>query len=93
MPPIVAQAIHQAITLGLSLREIRHAIEEMAIQIAVEHEDGNLQRAAHRLGVTDRTLQKRRAAEYRQIQSMMDGKTNWRPVVVASGSENGASDC
>jgi transcriptional regulator with GAF, ATPase, and Fis domain len=92
-PPIVAQAIHQAITLGLSLREIRHAIEEMAIQIAVEHEDGNLQRAAHRLGVTDRTLQKRRAAEYRQIQSMMDGKTNWRPVVVASGSENGASDC
>ena len=34
---------------------------ETAIRVALEQEDGNLHRAACRLGVTDRALQMRRA--------------------------------
>jgi hypothetical protein len=43
------------------LREIGRAATESAIRLAVANEDGNLQRAAKRLGVTDRALQMRRA--------------------------------
>lgn len=52
----------QAITLGVGLKEISQATVETAIRIAVESEQGNLQRAAKRLGVTDRALQMRRAS-------------------------------
>jgi transcriptional regulator with GAF, ATPase, and Fis domain len=64
-------AVRRAITAGAGLKEIRQAVEETAIQIAVENEDGNLQRAAEKLGVTDRTLQKRRAEKYQRLQSLM----------------------
>ena len=37
------------------------AAEDIAIRIATDQESGNLQRAARRLGVTDRTLQLRGA--------------------------------
>jgi transcriptional regulator with GAF, ATPase, and Fis domain len=70
----VEQAVRRAIGLGAGLKEIRRAIEETAIQIAVEDEGGNLQRAAHKLGVTDRTLQKRRAEEYQQFRWRVDGR-------------------
>ena len=39
-----------------------NAAKDLAIRLAVAREDGNLQRAAKRLGVTDRALQIRRAA-------------------------------
>jgi transcriptional regulator with GAF, ATPase, and Fis domain len=55
-------AIADAIALGASLREISTATASTAIRIAVQSEHGNLQRAAKRLGVTDRALQLRRAA-------------------------------
>lgn len=55
-------AICQALARGVGLKGISRAAEETAIHIAVGENDGNLQRAARRLGVTDRALQIRRAA-------------------------------
>jgi transcriptional regulator with GAF, ATPase, and Fis domain len=56
------RTIADAIAVGASLREISSATTAAAIRIAVQSERGNLQRAAKRLGVTDRALQMRRAA-------------------------------
>ncbi|MGH9883042.1 MAG: hypothetical protein ACRD6N_16525, partial [Pyrinomonadaceae bacterium] len=55
-------AIRSAIAAGVSLKEIKHTAGEFAERIVIEEEQGNLQRAATRLGVTDRALQMRRAA-------------------------------
>jgi transcriptional regulator with GAF, ATPase, and Fis domain len=55
------QVIRHALALGEGLKEISRAATETAIRIALEDEEGNLQRAARRLGVTDRALQMRRA--------------------------------
>jgi transcriptional regulator with GAF, ATPase, and Fis domain len=54
-------AIEAAIARGVGLKDIGRAASSAAIRIALEQEDGNLQRAARRLGVTDRALQMRRA--------------------------------
>ena len=56
------QSLADAITLGASLKEITQTATQTAIRIAVQSENGNLQRAARRLGITDRALQARRAA-------------------------------
>jgi len=45
----------------LTLREISAAAGDLAIRVALADEEGNLQRAARRLGVTPRALQLRRA--------------------------------
>ncbi|HZC00419.1 MAG TPA: sigma 54-interacting transcriptional regulator, partial [Gammaproteobacteria bacterium] len=55
------QAIRRALTMGGRLKEISQAASDTAIRITVSDEEGNLQRAARRLGVTDRALQMRRA--------------------------------
>lgn len=55
-------AVRRAVTLGAHLKDIGKAAEEIAVRVAVNDEDGNLQRAAERLGVTDRALQLRRSA-------------------------------
>ena len=55
-------AIRGAIASGVSLKEIERTAGELAERIVIEEEQGNLQRAAARLGVTDRALQMRRAA-------------------------------
>ncbi len=55
-------AIEAAIARGFGLKDIGRAATSAAIQIALKQEDGNLQRAARRLGVTDRALQMRRAS-------------------------------
>ena len=60
-------AIRRAVELGAGLKEITQTAGETAIQFAFENEEGNLQRAARRLGVTDRALQMRRAAARRQL--------------------------
>lgn len=57
------RSIRRAVNAGTSLKEIARTAEDAAIRIAVEREGGSLQRAARRLGVTDRTLQIRRAAD------------------------------
>lgn len=56
------QAVRRALALGVGLKEIGRSAEDAAERIAIEDEQGNLQRAAFRLGVTDRALQMRRAA-------------------------------
>lgn len=55
--------VRKALLRGAGLREIRQAAEETAIRVAVGDEDGNLQRAARVLGITDRALQLRRAEQ------------------------------
>jgi len=55
-------AVRSAIASGASLKEIERTAGELAERIVIEEEHGNLQRAAIRLGVTDRALQMRRAA-------------------------------
>jgi transcriptional regulator with GAF, ATPase, and Fis domain len=55
------EAIVQALESGSGLREISRQATDTAIRLALASENGNLQRAAKRLGVTDRALQMRRA--------------------------------
>ncbi|QCB46896.1 sigma 54-interacting transcriptional regulator [Hydrogenophaga sp. PAMC20947] len=54
-------AVRHAVELGIGLKEIGQIAAELATQAALDQEGGNLQRAAARLGVTDRALQIRRA--------------------------------
>lgn len=56
-------ALRKALAQGIGLKAISRAAEETAIRLAVGDAEGNLQRAARRLGVTDRILQMRRAAQ------------------------------
>ena len=58
--PWFLSAIGTAIARGDGLREIGRAAAAAAIRLALDQEDGNLQRAARLLGVTDRALQARR---------------------------------
>ncbi len=60
-----AQAIQRALSLGVGLKEIGRIASDTAIRLALAEEQGNLQRAARRLGVTDRALQLRRAQRRR----------------------------
>ena len=53
--------VRNALAAGAGLRDISHGAADMAMRIAVSDEDGNLQKAAARLGVSDRALQMRRA--------------------------------
>ncbi len=55
------RSISNALATGASLKEITQTAAETAIRIAVQSEGSNLQRAANRLGITDRALQMRRA--------------------------------
>ncbi len=56
------KAVQRALACGVSLNELARQAKECAVRVAVRGEDGNLQRAAKRLGVTDRTLQIRAAS-------------------------------
>lgn len=55
------QSIRQALVRGVGLKDLRRIVDDTAIRIAIDDEQGNLQRAAQRLGVTDRALQIRQA--------------------------------
>jgi transcriptional regulator with GAF, ATPase, and Fis domain len=57
------ETLAQALLVGVSLKEIGKQAENLAVQMALELEQHNLQRAARRLGVTDRALQIRRASQ------------------------------
>jgi transcriptional regulator with GAF, ATPase, and Fis domain len=59
-------AVRHALALGMGLKDIGRAAEDAAERIALEDEEGNLQRAARKLGVTDRALQMRRANRRQQ---------------------------
>jgi transcriptional regulator with GAF, ATPase, and Fis domain len=56
-------SVREALQGGASLRQIGQAATDAAIRIALEDAQGNLQRAAQRLQVTDRALQMRRARD------------------------------
>ncbi len=56
------QALHRAVQLRVTLKEIGQRATETAVDLAMREEQGNVGRAAARLGVTPRTLQHRRAA-------------------------------
>jgi transcriptional regulator with GAF, ATPase, and Fis domain len=56
------KSMSEAILLGAGLKEITQITTETAIRIAMQSENGNLQRAASKLGVTDRALQLRKAS-------------------------------
>ena len=56
------EAIRRGLSSGAELRQINQAAADTAIRITVQSEEGNLQRAAKRLGITDRALQLRRAS-------------------------------
>lgn len=64
-----------AVTMGVGLREIGRVAEDTAVRIAIAEQAGNLQRAASRLGVTDRALQLRRAVQREQTQERNGGQT------------------
>jgi transcriptional regulator with GAF, ATPase, and Fis domain len=57
-----SSAIREAIACGATLREIGAAAADAAVVAALTLEDGSMQRAAQRLGVTPRALQLRRAS-------------------------------
>jgi len=56
-------AIGRAVAEGVGLKEIGRVAEDIAVKLAVCRENGSLQNAARRLGVTDRALQLRRASQ------------------------------
>ncbi len=56
-------AIRQALDRGAGLKDIRALAEDTAIRLALADEDDNVPRAARKLGITDRALQLRRAAQ------------------------------
>src|SRR5579883_2807293 len=65
-------AVRGALAGGATLKEIGQAASAAAIRIVTAEEDGNLRRAAQRLGITDRALQMRRAAQ--RENGMADGE-------------------
>jgi transcriptional regulator with GAF, ATPase, and Fis domain len=73
--------VRQALARGATLKEIGRAAAETAVRIALAEEDGNVQRAARRLGVTARALQLRRAAGARHQLGpyTADGEGNGSP--------------
>lgn len=62
----IEPAIRHALDRGAGLKEIRTLAEDTAIRLALADEDDNVPRAARKLGVTDRALQLRRAAQRSQ---------------------------
>jgi transcriptional regulator with GAF, ATPase, and Fis domain len=56
------QAGRVAMSCGMGLKEIASSATDASIRLALELESGNVVRAAKRLGITDRAIQKRRAA-------------------------------
>ncbi len=55
-------SIRKGLANGAELRKISQAASDVAIKLTVQSEQGNLQRAARRLGITDRALQLRKAS-------------------------------
>ncbi|BCY07373.1 sigma 54-interacting transcriptional regulator [Actinoplanes sp. L3-i22] len=53
--------VQRALGSGMGLRELREAVADAAVRVALDEAGGNLRQAAARLGVTERALQLRRA--------------------------------
>jgi transcriptional regulator with GAF, ATPase, and Fis domain len=59
--PSLSDAVRALIERGMTLRELRERVAELAMTAALASSDGNVRAAAARLGVTDRALHLRRA--------------------------------
>ncbi len=57
-PERFGDAVREALASGMTYADIRDTAADLALGIALEEAGGNAQRAAARLGVTDRTVQK-----------------------------------
>jgi len=68
-----------ALSSGIGMKDIGRAAEDSAIRMALKDADGNLQRAAHRLGVTDRALQLRRASARQENSRQENGHEKIAP--------------
>lgn len=55
------EAARAGMLCGMGLKEIANAAADASVRLALQLEEGNVGRAAERLGITDRGLQKRRA--------------------------------
>ncbi len=55
--PEFENALRLAVTNGMGLKEIKRCVSNKAMELAIAGESGNLQNAAQRLQVSDRTLQ------------------------------------
>jgi transcriptional regulator with GAF, ATPase, and Fis domain len=66
--------IRSALASGAGLKEIGSAAENTAVRLAIDDAQGNLQRAADKLGVTDRALQMRRASRRAQAPDRPNGE-------------------
>jgi transcriptional regulator with GAF, ATPase, and Fis domain len=88
-------AIRRALAMGFGLKEINSQTAEVTIQTALADEDGNVRRAARRLGVTERALQMRRAAQRLDEEKLLagDGDNDSRSVrtVVARPMDSSSS--
>jgi transcriptional regulator with GAF, ATPase, and Fis domain len=73
-------AIRRALSLGATLKQISNAATEQAIRVALQDENENLQRAARKLGVTDRALQMRRASQREANEGTVDFSRHVGPV-------------
>ncbi|WP_405067097.1 sigma 54-interacting transcriptional regulator [Kribbella sp. NBC_01510] len=59
--PTLMESIRQQLRQGMTLRELRDHVADLAVTAAIEESGGSIRAAAARLGVTDRALQLRRA--------------------------------
>jgi len=66
-------AIRHAVDRGVTLARLGQAAADLAIRVVLEQEGDNNQRAAQRLGVTDRALQIRRKAAREEREERLAG--------------------
>jgi transcriptional regulator with GAF, ATPase, and Fis domain len=66
------QGIRLAVSQRVTLRDIIRSAGDVAMSAALAEENGSVQRAARRLGVTDRALQMRRAAHRGLLEAKSD---------------------
>jgi transcriptional regulator with GAF, ATPase, and Fis domain len=87
------RAIQRAVLLGAGLKDISRATEDVAIRFVTDEEEGSLQRAARRLGVTDRALQLRRANRLKidtaQLANLCEGTDSEQKVPHLDGAQTG----
>jgi transcriptional regulator with GAF, ATPase, and Fis domain len=70
--PGIEQSIRRAVASGLGLKDIKRLVEDTTIRVVLEDQAGNLQQAARVLDVTDRTLQKHRADQLRELEASVN---------------------
>jgi transcriptional regulator with GAF, ATPase, and Fis domain len=86
-------ALRRALGGGLGLQTIREQTADAVIELALEGSEGNLHRAAVRLGVSDRALQMRRAAKLEANRGNGSGHaTVQRDSQGATASPNGSAE-